>query len=83
MDALCKITRRANDLANDCHAAFWIETRGEKAVHLRSQAREHLERLVELFGESLAVKPALDMDREMTRNGRDLGDAMRAAMGDV
>ena len=24
-----------------------------------------------------------DMDREMTRNGRDLGDAMRAAMGDV
>jgi len=26
---LCRITSRANDLANDCHAAYWLETRGE------------------------------------------------------
>jgi len=78
-DDLCRITSRANDLANDCHAAFWIETRGEEATHLRSRAMEALERLAELFGARLVYDRPADMDREMTRNGRDLSAAFAAA----
>ena len=77
-DDLCMITRRANDLANDCHAAYWLETRGEEATHLRNLARAHLERLAELFGVRLVYDRTADMDREMTRNGRDLSAAIAA-----
>jgi len=80
---LCMITRHANDMANDCHAAYWLETRGEEATQLRGTARAHLERLAELFGARLVCDQPADMEREMTRNGRDLGDAIRAAVGDV
>jgi len=78
-DDLCRITSRANDLANNCHAAYWIETRGEDATHLRNLARAHLERIAELFGARLVYDAPTDMDREMTRNGRDLSAAIAAA----
>ena len=72
-DDLCRITSRANGLANDCHAAYWIEMRGEDARGLRKLAHAHLERLAELFGARLVYDQPADMDREMTRNRRGFG----------
>ena len=79
-DDLCRITSRANDLANNCHAAYWLETCGEDATHLRSLSLVRLERLAELFGARLVYDRTADMDREMTRNGRDLSAAQAAKL---
>ena len=47
---LCNVTYHAEQISKNAHAAYWLESSGKDAAHLRREVHENAVKIVELLG---------------------------------